>query len=101
MGKLLTNIALITISLPFSISSRAQQLEEIIVTGVVPAGSSIDATKLAYPIQTANAEDLDNASILSVADFLRQNFSSVTVNDAQNNPMQPDLQYRGFTASPL
>ena len=101
MGKLLTNIALIAISLPFSISSRAQQVEEIIVTGVVPAGSSIDATKLAYPIQTANAEDLDNASILSVADFLRQNFSSVTVNDAQNNPMQPDLQYRGFTASPL
>ncbi len=101
MGKLLTNIALITISLSFSISSRAQQLKEIVVTGVVPAGSSIDATKLAYPIQTANAEDLDNASILSVADFLRQNFSSVTVNDAQNNPMQPDLQYRGFTASPL
>ena len=84
-----------------SLASEAQRLEEITVIGVVPAGSSVDATKLAYPIQTANAEDIDNASILSVADFLRQNFSSISVNDAQNNPMQPDIQYRGFTASPL
>ena len=83
------------------ISVNAQRLEEITVTGVVPAGSNIDAAKLAYPIQTANADDLDSASVLSVADFLRQNFSSVSVNDAQNNPMQPDIQYRGFTASPL
>ena len=83
------------------ISAKAQRLEEITVIGVVPAGSNIDAAKLAYPIQMANAEDLDSASILSVADFLRQNFSSVSVNDAQNNPMQPDIQYRGFTASPL
>ena len=83
------------------ISAKAQRLEEITVIGVVPAGSNIDTAKLAYPIQMANAEDLDSASILSVVDFLRQNFSSVSVNDAQNNPMQPDIQYRGFTASPL
>ena len=39
--------------------------------------------------------------MVNIADFLRQNFSSISLNDAQNNPMQPDLQYRGFTASPL
>jgi outer membrane receptor for ferrienterochelin and colicin len=91
----------VPIFLFIAMSSKAQQLEEITVTGVVPAGSNVDITKLAYPIQMANAEDLDNALVLSVADFLRQNFTSVSVNDAQNNPMQPDLQYRGFTASPL
>ncbi|MDG2139890.1 MAG: TonB-dependent receptor [Gammaproteobacteria bacterium] len=91
----------VPIFLFIAMSSKAQQLEEITVTGVVPAGSNVDITKLAYPIQMANAEDLDKALVLSVADFLRQNFTSVSVNDAQNNPMQPDLQYRGFTASPL
>ena len=95
--KLSLAVSLVSISL----ASEAQRLEEITVIGVVPAGSSIDAAKLAYPIQTATADDLDNASILNVADFLRQNFSSVSANDAQNNPMQPDIQYRGFTASPL
>ena len=100
-NKTIRQLTLISGLFSVSLTSEAQRLEEITVIGVVPAGSSIDAKKLAFPIQTANAQDIDNASILSVADFLRQNFSSVSVNDAQNNPMQPDNQYRGFTASPL
>ena len=101
MSKNTKKFSLVISLLSFSLASKAQRLEEITVVGVVPAGSSINAAKLAYPIQTANSDDLDNASILNVADFLRQNFSSVSANDAQNNPMQPDIQYRGFTASPL
>ena len=93
---LMIRIIPIVLLVVIPISVNAQRLEEITVTGVVPAGSNIDAAKLAYPIQTANADDLDSASVLSVADFLRQNFSSVSVNDAQNNPLQPDIQYRGF-----
>ena len=58
--KLSLAVSLVSISL----ASEAQRLEEITVIGVVPAGSSIDAAKLAYPIQTASADDLDNASIL-------------------------------------
>ncbi|MCP4598640.1 TonB-dependent receptor, partial [Neptuniibacter sp.] len=38
---------------------------------------------------------------LNLAEHLRFNFSSVTINEAVNNPYQPDVQYRGFTASPL
>ena len=79
----------------------AQDPEQIIVTGVVPAGSSIDRAKLPYPIQVGSAADLENVGAVSMADFMGQNFSSVSLNDAQNNPLQRDLQYRGFTASPL
>ncbi|NKB34926.1 MAG: TonB-dependent receptor [Pseudomonadales bacterium] len=89
------------LALAVSATAAAQQAEEIIVVGVVPAGSSIETDKLAYPVHTATAEDLENIAALSIADFLRQSFSSISLNDAQNNPMQPDLQYRGFTASPL
>jgi len=82
-------------------SGIAQEPEEIVVVGVVPAGAGLDKNKIPFPIQISNANDLENANALSIADFLRQGFSSVSLNDAQNNPLQPDLQYRGFTASPL
>jgi outer membrane receptor protein involved in Fe transport len=38
---------------------------------------------------------------LSLPDFLERSATGVTVNSAQGNPFQPDLSYRGFTASPL
>ena len=79
----------------------AQDAEEVIVIGVIPTGAGIDKAKIPFPVQSRNASDIENANPLNISDFLRQSFSSVSLNDAQNNPMQPDLQYRGFTASPL
>ena len=79
----------------------AQNVEEIVVVGVVPAGSSLDQAKIPYPVQTGTAAELENLNALSLADFMQQSFASISLNDAQNNPLQPDLQYRGFTASPL
>ncbi len=92
--------------LPLAIATQvqigqAQDPEEIIIVGIVPAGSSLDSRKLPYPLQMGSAEDLQNMGGTSLADFMRQSFASVTINDAQNNPLQRDLQYRGFTASPL
>ena len=97
----MNRISALLLVLYISCFATAQQPEEIIVIGIVPAGSSVEAAKIAYPIQSANANDLEDAAVISIADFLRQNFSSISLNDAQNNPLQPDLQYRGFTASPL
>jgi iron complex outermembrane recepter protein len=37
----------------------------------------------------------------NIAEALEQNVTGVTVNAAQGNPFQPDVNYRGFTASPL
>ncbi|PCI75811.1 MAG: TonB-dependent receptor [SAR86 cluster bacterium] len=79
----------------------AQDAEEVLVIGVIPIGAGIDKDKIPFPVQNRNASDIENANPLNISDFLRQSFSSVSLNDAQNNPMQPDLQYRGFTASPL
>jgi iron complex outermembrane receptor protein len=38
---------------------------------------------------------------VSLPDFLERNATGVSINSAQGNPFQPDLSYRGFTASPL
>ena len=41
------------LALFISFGAAAQELEEIVVVGVVPAGSSIDTDKLAYSPLTA------------------------------------------------
>lgn len=97
---------LLKIAIPLSLSLTAsgaagQDAEEILIIGVVPFGADLDQRKIPFNVQTGSAEDLKNSNAQSIADFLKQNFSSVSLNDAQNNPLQSDLQYRGFTASPL
>ena len=49
--------------------------------------------------QSAIAESI--ASGLDLGDFMRRELGSVFVNEAQGNPLQPDVQYRGFVGSPL
>ena len=92
-------VAALTVAM--TTQALAQDVGEIVVVGVVPAGASQDLDKVPYPIQASNAADLENMQAVSIADFLKQSFSSISLNDAQNNPLQPDLQYRGFSASPL
>ena len=103
-----TNITfLIALLICFSFSlpamSAAQEVdEEIVVIGVTPTrGVGLPEDKIPYNVQSASADEIDRSQSLSLADFLRQNLGSVTLNDAQNNPLQPDIQYRGYTTSPL
>jgi outer membrane receptor protein involved in Fe transport len=53
------------------------------------------------PVQSATARDVEQSAALNLADFLNRRLTSVYVNDVQNNPFQPDVNYRGYTASPL
>lgn len=63
--------------------------------------SGVPASKVPSPVQSVTSEQLDQFESTSLADYMRWHFGSVSVNDAQNNPFQPDVQFRGFTASPL
>lgn len=61
----------------------------------------VPINKIPSPVQTISAEQLDQKASISAPDYMRRYLGGVSVNDAQNNPFQPDVQYRGFTASPL
>lgn len=82
--------------------SNVLQQQEIEVIGVTPAhGVGLPATVIPYNIQSAGAADLERYQSLNISDFLNTNLGSININEAQNNPLQPDVQYRGFSASPL
>ncbi|MEX0951531.1 MAG: TonB-dependent receptor [Gammaproteobacteria bacterium] len=96
--------ALIAGALPTAGHSQdnTQDLDIVDVIGNTPTlGVGLPANKIPYNIQSATSDDLEKGSSLDITDYMNRNFSSVIVNDAQNNPLQPDIQYRGFTASPL
>lgn len=77
------------------------QLETIEVIGATPLGAEVDLERIAGNVQSATAEELRERSALSLADFMADSFASVFVNEAQSNPLQPDVQYRGYVGSPL
>lgn len=72
------------------------------VVGVTPLqGTGVAASKIPANIQTVSSEQLDKAQSTTLADYINRYLGSVHINEAQNNPLQPDISYRGFVASPL
>lgn len=76
-------------------------LQEMQVIGVTPIGGGIAKDKIPTNVQSVDAEALRQAQSISLADYMNRFLGSVHINEAQSNPLQPDVSYRGFTASPL
>lgn len=80
----------------------AEENETIEVIGITPMhGVGLPEELIPYRVQTATSEDLKQSQTLNLTDFMNRNLGNVTINDAQNNPLQADIQYRGYTLSPL
>lgn len=69
----------------------------IVATPLVDPGEDI----VGYPAQHVSDEQLAGSHALDLSDYLRRVAGGVFVNEVQGNPLQPDINYRGFTASPL
>lgn len=73
---------------------------EVISVGPLP-GLGIPKDQVAANVQSATAADIARRNALDLADFMNRSLGSVNINALQNNPFQPDVNFRGFTASPL
>ncbi|MDO7843919.1 TonB-dependent receptor [Sphingomonas immobilis] len=80
--------------------AQQQPPSDIIVTAPTPL-LDVGEGSLPYPAQTASDEELERAHATDLTDYLKRMTGGVFVNETQNNPLQPDINYRGFTASPL
>jgi iron complex outermembrane recepter protein len=101
--KLLTALCLIYVhGGVLADEQEAVELETVEVVGVTPLqGSGVSADKIPANVQTVNADQMKKAQTISLSDYINRYLGSVSVNEAQNNPLQPDIYYRGFVASPL
>ena len=90
-----------TIGLPFA--SHAQTVAptvEVVGTSPVPG---LDRPKDEIPanVQSIRREALRDTGAAGLPELLGSQLQSVNVNEIQGNPYQADVNYRGFTASPL
>jgi outer membrane receptor protein involved in Fe transport len=68
-------------------------------TPIGQADQSLD--EIPVPVQGLTAKNLEDSNALDLADLMNKRLTSVYVNENNGNPFQPDINYRGYTASPL
>jgi len=73
---------------------------EVIGTSPLP-GIGIDRDKLPSNAQSLPPPDIAKQGPAPLGNQLDQRIGSINVNANQDNPYQPDIQYRGFEASPV
>src|SRR5690349_18862646 len=64
-------------------------------------GMGLPLEQIPANVQVIKGEQLEEQKSLSIADYINQNLTGVSVNDTQNNPYQPDVSFHGYSASPL
>jgi outer membrane cobalamin receptor len=64
-------------------------------------GVDLPLEKIPAPVQVATGLDIERSGALDLSAFLTRRINGVFANEIQNNPFQPDINYRGYTASPL
>jgi len=72
------------------------------VIGVTPLpGLGLARDQVPANVQTLDSLAATGPDSANLPDALNRRLGSVFVNEVQGNPFQPDLNFRGFTASPL
>lgn len=73
---------------------------EIVGTTPVPGlGTPVNEIPSNLQVQTGAA--IREKQSINLPDFMRQALPSVSISEVQNNPFQPNVNYRGFQSSPL
>ncbi len=107
MGPTLCAIGMAAAVLPRAAAAddnpaTAHELPQITVIANVPlSGLGLPLNQVPANVQTTDSKDLQRQQALSVADYLDNNFSGININGSAGNPFQLDVNYHGFTASPL
>ncbi len=121
VGELVSGRYTVEIALPgfaarratFYVAAGASMNRDVVLTvgGVnttvdviasTPIGSlSVPLQDVPLPVQTLSSQTLVDTNAIDLTDAMKRRLNGVYVNENQNNPFQPDVNYRGYTASPL
>lgn len=64
-------------------------------------GAAIDVDKVPASVNIVDSRQIERTGSLNITDALRQYVPGISVNEVSGNPFQPNVQFRGFVASPV
>ena len=82
--------------------AEAMEVPTVEIVGTTPLpGLGTPLRDVPANVQVLSSADLARQRQTNLTDFLEQNPTGIATNAAQGNPFQPDINFRGFSASPL
>lgn len=82
--------------------STQLDMPQVVVIGTTPLpGIGLPPEQVPANVQSLSEAQLRGSHAVSAAGALERTLGSANVNDTQGNPFQIDLNFRGFTASPV
>ena len=85
-----------------AVAGDSREPEQVVVTGTTPVpGLEVDADRFPGNIQSVIPDSTGGNAGGTLTSTLDDRLGSINVNDALADPFQPDIQYRGFAASPV
>ena len=64
-------------------------------------GAGVALKQFAGAVQAVTGDQLESSLATDLTEYMQHHMGSVTLNHIQGNSHQPDVNYRGYTASPL
>lgn len=85
-----------------AVNAESLNLEKVEVYSATPLkGIGVPLYKVPANIQVANPTAINNQPGVSIADYMNNNMQGVTVTELGGNPWQPEINFRGYSASSL
>ena len=89
---------------PAARTATPRNVRRVLVYPTAPtpvAGVGIDVDKVPAAVNAVGAAQIARTDSLDIAVALQQHVPGLIVSDTTGNPFMPDVQFRGFVASPV
>ena len=100
--KLIYLAVMASLAAPLASAADALKTDKVEVISSTPLpGIGVPLNIMPSNIQTVKSSDVNKQPGVSIADYMMNNMQGVTVSDMTGNPWQPEINFRGYSSSPL
>ncbi len=85
-------------------AARARPRAVYVPTAPTPTSDSaatVEADKVPASVNVVDSREIARTDSLNITNALEQRVPGIGINEVAGNPFQPDIQFRGFVASPV
>lgn len=70
-------------------------------TATTGSPAAVEGDKVPAGLNVVDSRQIERTNSLNVTDALQQSVPGISINEVAGNPFQPNVQFRGFVASPI